>query len=209
MTTLMILGASGYVGGLVLRLALEDPRISVVIAPTRRPIASHPRLQNPVVDFDSLDIGAPYWQVDAVISALGTTTRETPSPAEYERIEVGYPVAVGKLVRRHGAKAFIYISSLGASPTSRSSYLRMKATTEQRLAELGFPSTTFVRPAGIVGPRQPARPLERVTLGLIQVIGPMLPRRWRVVTGEQVAKALLVEALAATPGVRTIESEAL
>ena len=209
MAKLLILGATGLVGERVMRLAIADPRVSAVIAPTRRPMATQTRLENPVVNFDQLDSGAPWWRVDAVISALGTTARATPSLFDYERIEVEYPIAVAKLTRDRGAAAFAYVSSVGASPTSRSLYLRRKATAEVRLQAIGFPSLTLIRPAGIVGPRQPARPAERALLGTIRAIGPVLPRRWRVVTGEQVAKALLEAVLVAAPGIRTIPSEAL
>jgi hypothetical protein len=93
MAKLLVLGATGYVGGIVTRLALEDPSVTEVIAPTRRPLAlEDPRLKNPIVNFDALDEQAPWWRVDAAISALGTTTRNTPSRADYEKIETSYPV---------------------------------------------------------------------------------------------------------------------
>jgi hypothetical protein len=59
------------------------------------------------------------------------------------------------------------------------------------LQEVGFPSLTLVRPSGIIGQRQPRRRAEEFVLGAYQVARPILPKRWRVVTGEQVAKALL------------------
>jgi uncharacterized protein YbjT (DUF2867 family) len=205
----MVLGATGLVGGLVVSLALEDPRISVVVAPTRRPVAPRPGLENPIVDFDALDPAAPWWHVDAVISALGTTTRATPSHADYERIESTVPVAVARLTKAGGASAFAYVSSLGASPTSRSTYLRRKGLAEQRLREVGVASLTLVRPAGISGPRQPPRPAEQLTFALMRAVAPLLPRRWRVVSGLEVARALLESVLSASPGVHVVESEAL
>jgi hypothetical protein len=70
-------------GGIVTRLALEDQSVTEVIAPTRRPLSlENPRLKNPIVNFDALDEQAPWWGVDAAISALGTTTRNTPSQTE-------------------------------------------------------------------------------------------------------------------------------
>src|SRR5690606_31503098 len=38
-TTVLLLGATGRVGGQVLRLALAHPQVSRVVAPTRRPLA--------------------------------------------------------------------------------------------------------------------------------------------------------------------------
>jgi uncharacterized protein YbjT (DUF2867 family) len=210
MADILLLGATGFVGAAVLRLALEEPRISQVVAPTRRALAlQHQRLLNPIVDFDALDATAPYWKVDAVVSALGTTRGLTPSKADYERIEAGFPLRVAQLTKERGARAFAYVSSVGASSNSRSFYLRTKGQTEMRLREAGFPSLTLVRPSGIIGRRYPRRRLEEIALGAYQILRPALPRRWRVVTGPQVAKALLKAVLGAEEGTHVIESEAL
>ena len=48
--SLLLVGATGAVGKQVLALALVDQRIEQVIAPTRRPLASHAKLYNPVID---------------------------------------------------------------------------------------------------------------------------------------------------------------
>lgn len=66
-----------------------------------------------MVNFDSLDTLASCWRVDAAISALGTTTGNTPSKVAYEKVETGYPEAVARLVRDQGAKAFAYVSTMG------------------------------------------------------------------------------------------------
>jgi uncharacterized protein YbjT (DUF2867 family) len=198
------------VGGIVTRLALDDPSVTEVIAPTRRPLLlQDPRLRNPIVNFDALDEDASWWKVDAAINALGTTTRNTPSQADYEKIETSYPVTIATLVRDRGAKAFVYVSSIGASVSSRWFYLRTKGNTENQLQQLGLTSLTLVRPSGIIGTRQPPRRFEELALGLFQIGRPLLPKRWRVVTGEQVAKALLGAALKAPPGTNIIESEVI
>ena len=210
MADLLVLGGTGVVGKAVVQLALEEPRILRVVAPTRRALSlQHQRLINPIVNFDSLDATAPWWKVDAVVSALGTTRGLTPSETDYERIETGYPLRVAQLVRERGARAFAYVSSIGASSSSRSFYLRTKGQTEARLREVGFPSLTLVRPSGIIGRRLPRRRLEEITLGAYRVLRPALPRRWRAVTGPQVAKSLLKAVLGAEEGIHIIESEAL
>jgi hypothetical protein len=66
---LLVLGATGYVGGIITRLALDDLSVTEVIAPTRRPLLfENPRLKNPIVNFDALDEQASWWRVDAAIS---------------------------------------------------------------------------------------------------------------------------------------------
>lgn len=50
MTTIFLAGATGLVGGIALTLMLDDDRVTQVVAPTRRPLAPHSKLLNPLVD---------------------------------------------------------------------------------------------------------------------------------------------------------------
>ena len=51
----MLLGATGLVGGLALPMLLDDPLCRAIVAPTRRPLGlSHPKLHAPVLSFDAL-----------------------------------------------------------------------------------------------------------------------------------------------------------
>ena len=64
----MLLGATGLVGGQALGLLLDDPRCTALVAPSRRPLpVTAPKLDNPVLDFEHLPGTAPWWAVDAVI----------------------------------------------------------------------------------------------------------------------------------------------
>jgi nucleoside-diphosphate-sugar epimerase len=102
---LLLVGATGLVGQAVLAAALADERVARVVAPTRRPLPAHPRLDNPVVDFARLPADAPWWRVDAVICTLGTTLREAGSRAAFQQVDRDYPAAVARLARSHGATA--------------------------------------------------------------------------------------------------------
>ena len=197
------------VGQRVLALALADPRVGRVIAPTRRPLSSQLRLENPVVDFAALPAEAPWWNVDGVVCTLGTTIRKAGSREAFRRVDHDYPLAVAAIARRRGAMAFALTSSIGASPNSAAFYLRTKGETERALGTVGFPSLTIVRPSFIGGARQEHRPLERIGVAFFRAIGPVMPRRWRVVAAERIAHCLLDAALNARPGERVVESEAI
>lgn len=71
--TLLLVGSTGLVGEHVLRLALADARIGSMVAPTRRMLPEHPKLLNPLVDFERLPEEAPWRRADAVICTLGFT----------------------------------------------------------------------------------------------------------------------------------------
>ena len=60
---LLILGATGLVGQQLLQQALQDPTVSRVTAPTRKPLPPHAKLDNPIVDFAALPEKAAWWQI--------------------------------------------------------------------------------------------------------------------------------------------------
>ncbi|CAH0340502.1 NAD-dependent epimerase/dehydratase family protein [Rhizobium sp. CECT 9324] len=108
---LLLLGATGLVGSHVLELALADPRISAVTAPTRRPLPEHARLSAPIVDFDTLPQDLQFWKADAVICALGTTLKVAGSRERFHRIDHDYPVEIARLARAAGAGTFVLNSA--------------------------------------------------------------------------------------------------
>lgn len=206
MTTLLIAGATGLVGRLLLAKALEDPRISRVIAPTRSALPSHPKLANPVVDYEALPMDAGWWRCDAVICALGSTRAKAGSDAAFFRVDHDYPLAVAQAARAQGAKAFALVSAIGADAGSRLLYNRTKSAVEASIGALDYPSYTIVRPGLIGGDREEFRAAERVSEAILRVFGPVLPRGWRISPAENIAIALIEAAVAAAPGRRIISA---
>ena len=207
MTRLLIVGATGLVGGLVLERALADERVSQVVALTRRPIAPHGRLENIVIDFSKMPDHADWWSVDGVVSALGTTRAATRSSDDYRKIDYDYPLAVARHARDHGASRFALVSSLGADPRSRFAYTRLKGELESEVEKIGFPSLTIVRPSMLEGQRAQQRASEGAITALFRLVGPVLPRRWRITLASTVAGALLEGAIAGKPGVHVMHNE--
>ena len=207
MTRILLAGASGMVGREVLRQALADPRVGEIVAPARRPLAADAKLRNPLVDFDALPADAAWWKVDAVICTLGTTIRDAGSQAAFRKVDHDYPLAVARHALAHGATTFVLTSASGADADSRIFYSRTKGELERDLRTLGYRSLCLVRPGLLGGERERRRPLEHAGMQLLGAIGPLLPRRYRVVPAERVAASLLRMALDAEPGVRIVESE--
>ena len=209
MKRILLVGATGLVGSHVLRQALADPGVAQVVAPTRKSLVPHPKLLNPVVDFNQLPQDAEWWRVDAVVCTLGTTIRVAGSRAAFYKVDHDHPLEVAYLARRHGARAFALNSALGADTASRVFYSRTKGETERDLQAVGYPSLTLVRPGLIGGVRQENRPAEQMAVRLSQWVQPLLPRRYRVVPADRIAHHLLQAALAGAPGVHVLPSEAL
>ncbi len=206
---LMLVGATGAVGNQVLEQALRHPGIAEVVALTRRRLPAHPKLANQVVDFSNLPANAPWWAVDAVVCALGTTLRVAGSPEAFVTVDRDWPIQVARLARAAGASRFALNSSLGANALSKGPYLRTKGETEDAIGQLGFPSYTIVRPSLIDAQRQQSRPAEALGLVVARALRPLIPRRYRAVTPDAIAHALLGAVLAGQPGLQVRESETL
>ena len=207
MAVILLAGATGLVGGEVLKLALADDRVSRLVAPTRRALPSQPRLDNPVTDLRHLTGGESWWRVDAVICALGTTIRKAGSQAVFREVDHDLPLLIAKYCREQGARTYALTSSIGANASSGNFYLRTKGETERDLEALGYPSITILRPSVIEGKREEFRPLERLSIGVLKGLRPLVPRRYRAVSAARIAAKLLECALAATPGRTVCESE--
>lgn len=206
---LLLVGATGLVGSHVLRLALADERVSEVVAPSRRVLDKHPKLFAPIVDFEVLPTDADWWKADAVICALGTTMKQAGSKKAFRRVDHEYPLAVAKLARQHGTPTYVLNSAVGADATSHFFYNRVKGELERDLAECGFSSLTHVRPGLISGPRQEFRLGERAAECVLTVLGPLLPKKWRTNSADNIAQALLEAAMVARPGVHIVRSDQL
>ncbi|MBK4725312.1 NAD-dependent dehydratase [Pantoea agglomerans] len=206
---LLLAGATGLVGGQVLRLALQDERVTSVVAPVRRALPAHPKLLAPVVNFDSLPWNEPWWQADAMICTLGTTMKKAQTRDAFKRVDYHYPLAIARQAKAQGVQTCVQNSATGASIASRFFYNRVKGELEHDLAQLGFDSLTLVRPGLIGGEREEARTMEALMMSFLRVAGPMLPKRMRLNPAENIARALLESALNPQPGTHIIPAAEL
>lgn len=206
MKRLLILGATGLVGQQVLAQALADPGVVQVVAPTRRALAPHAKLLNPIVDFKALP-QADWWAADAVVCCLGTTLKLAGSPAAFREVDHDHVLAAARMAHGAGTPTFALNSSLGASAGSGNLYLRTKGETEDSLTALGFASLTLVRPSFLDGgPRPDSRPGEAVGLWLFRLARPLIPARYRAVRTDAVARVLMQAARQAPPGRHCVEN---
>lgn len=206
---LLIAGATGLVGRHVLALALDDPRVEHVVAPTRRAMPAHPKLLAPEVDFDALPSDAAWWAVDAVICALGTTMRTAGSREAFQRVDHDYPLAIARLAHAHDTPTYVLNSAMGADAGSSVFYNRVKGDVEDALREVGFRSLVFARPGLIGGQRDEHRPAERWAARVLGLLGPVLPRAWRINPATTIARRMLEAAIEARDGEHVIRSDEL
>jgi len=191
------------VGGHVLRLLLADETYQKITVLSRRglPITS-PKLQQRLIDFDHLaDLDAP--KVDDVFCCLGTTIKKAGSQEVFRKVDLGYVEALARIAARHGAKQFLLVSAIGASPAARVFYSRVKGEAEEAVRKAGFAATHVFRPSLLLGDRAESRPAER--LGMVvgravgfAFVGPL--RKYRPIAAADVAAAMVRAAKRARPG---------
>lgn len=207
---ILILGSTGLVGQQILALALNDPKIAKVTAPTRRPLTPHPKLQNPVFDFNTIPADADWWHADAALCAIGTTIKQAGSRASFRSVDYDLIVKAAECARKAGTEVFVLNSSLGANPRSGNFYLQIKGQTEEALQKLGFASLVLIRPSLLDGgKRAERRPGEELGLILSKPFKLLIPKRYRPVKTHDVAVAMLAAAATPESGVQIIESEQL
>lgn len=158
---LVVVGATGMVGGYALRYALDHPAVGRVTAIGRKPTGlTHPNL-NEVVHQDFADCSALAGALlgqDAAVFCLGVYTGAVPD-AELRRITVDYTVEFARVLCGSSPNAtFAFLSGSGADPTGRSrmAFARYKGEAESALSATGFPRVYMFRPAYIY-PVQPRR----------------------------------------------------
>ncbi len=150
----LLTGATGMVGSLVLQQSLESQDISEIVSLLRRPSGiQHPKLTELVIeDFLALDEGATCFQgIDAVYYCqgvyTGTVDRET-----FRQITVAYPETLAKSIKTLSPDArFCLLSGAGADRTgkSRVAFAKDKGEIENRLSNLGLGGFHSFRPGYI------------------------------------------------------------
>ena len=193
---LVIVGASGMVGGYALRYALDHPAVGRVTAIGRRKLGlTHPKL-NEVLhqDFANCSALAPALvDQDAAIFCLGTYTGSV-SDAELRKITVDYTVEFARVLRGSSpGAAFSFLSGSGADQTGRSrmAFARYKGEAEKALVAAGFPRLYNFRPAYIypVEPRKEPNFSYRLLRAIYPVFRVLFPNQ--VIPADDLARAMV------------------
>ena len=198
---ILIAGATGLTGEHLLDRLLSEPTVARVLAPTRRPLAAHPHLENPVGELQSL-LPQLSGQVDTAFCCLGSTIKQAGSQDAFRAIDHDLILAFARRARELGARHLVVISALGANPKSSVFYNRVKGETEEALKAMGWPQLTIARPSLLLGARHEFRLGERLAAPLLR----WLPGKYRGIDACALARALWRLALEEEDGIRVIES---
>ena len=209
---LVIVGATGMVGGYALRYALDHPAVGSATAIGRKPTGiTHPKLSE-VLHQDFADCSALAGSLsgqDAAIFCLGVYTGAVPD-AELRTITVDYTVEFARVLRGSSPNAtFAFLSGGGADPTGRSrmAFARYKGEAETALAAAGFPHVYIFRPAYIypVQPRREPNFSYRLLRAIYPVFRVLFPNQ--VIRADELARTMVDVAVRGAGEGRTLVLE--
>jgi uncharacterized protein YbjT (DUF2867 family) len=202
----VIVGASGMVGGYALRYALENSAVGSVTSIGRRKLGiSHTKLTE-VLHRDFADCSALAGVLsgqDAAVFCLGTYTGSV-SDAELRKTTVDYTVEFARVLRGSSpGAAFSFLSGNGADRTGRSRipFARYKGEAENALLAAGFPHVYLFRPAYIypVEPRKEPNFSYRLLRAIYPAFRLVFPNQ--VIRADDLAR-VLVDAVVSGTGQR-------
>lgn len=160
MSQVLLTGATGLVGGHLLRLLQNEPRISTIAAPTRRSLAPAEGVFNPHDPQLTDALAQVVDPVDIVFCCLGTTRREAGSKEAFVHADYTLVVDTALTGKRLGAQHMLVVSAMGANAHSPFFYNRVKGEMEAALIEQDWPRLTIARPSMLSGEREKSGPMR-------------------------------------------------
>ncbi len=191
--SILVLGATGLIGGTFLNRIKVDEYFERVIVPTRRRVAwidGFQRFEQHIVDFDNLEDHKDDIQADIVVIAFGTTTKKAGSRENFFKIDRDYPRQIAELARNNGAEKCILVSSIGAAPKAGSLYLKIKGELEQAIIQMEYPSVHILRPSLLLGPRKEFRLMEEIGKIAARPLSLLAPAKYRPIHAQTLARKI-------------------
>jgi len=154
MSTLLVVGGSGFIGREICRLAVRDGHDVRSVSRGGRPAADSPWVD--AVSWTSADLFRPNaWRdrldgVDAVVHAVGTSDEAPDAGVTFERLNGDSAILTALEAERAGVETYVFLSAAVAPPRTRHAYLTAKRRAEAAVADLAFDQVTL-RPGPVYG----------------------------------------------------------
>lgn len=209
--SVVMIGATGAVGGQVLQTVLQQPGLQRLTLIGRRPVLglTHPAVQQRKVD--DLQQTASYMVElaghDAAVCTLGVGQPSKISRQEFVRVDRDSVLAFAGACRRAGVRHFELLGSVGAHPRSWSFFLRTKGELEEGLKALGFERLSLFQPSMILTPTNRYGWTQAMTLRVTPWVNPLLlggARKYRGIAVERLGAAMALNLLRPGSGVQIL-----
>ncbi len=212
--SVVMLGASGAVGGQVLSTLLTMPSVKTLTLLGRREVAlpsvaHHKIVTQHVINIDATEAWARHVAGhDAAVCTLGVGEPSKVSKAEFVHIDKDVVIAFATICKQAGVKHFELLSSVGADARSKSFYLRVKGELCDALTALDFERLSLFQPSMILTPTNRYGLSQGLTLAVWPtlshlLIGPL--RKFRGVRVETLGAAMARNLATSGRGVETLQ----
>ena len=192
----VILGATGAVGGAVVRgLLAREPMVPLTLL-GRRTVGAYDALPVTQRAVDVFQPASYRTLIDghrAAVCTLGVGEPSKTSREEFVRVDRDAVLAFATACKERGVGHFELLGSVGANARSRQFYLRTKGELEEGLRSFNFHRLSLFRPSMILTPTNRYGVSQAVTLAVWPLLGPVLrgpARKLRGVRLERLGAAM-------------------
>ncbi len=200
MLNVIITGATGMIGSIILRECLQNDEIGSVTALVRKTTdITHDKLKEVVVtDYSDLETHAECFKGQHIAYyCLGVYTGAVPRK-KFKEITVDYTHNFAMMLKKHSPNAtFCFMSGMGADRTEKSvlMFAKYKGAAENILLDLNFKQMYIFRPAYIypVNPRKEPNLAYKLMRWLYPISNRVYPNG--VVSSEQLGQAMFTVGL--------------
>ena len=189
--TVIILGATGLTGGILLKRLMKDESVTTIKLFSRSSSnVKNPKVEEYLIDMFQLENETERFTGDIVYCCIGTTKSKTPDKETYKKIDYGIPLKAAKLAKQNAIKTFVVISALGANPDSNMFYNKVKGEMERDVLQQNISKTYILQPSLIGGDRSENRMGESIAQFFAKVFGFLIPKKYKMIEPETIAKAM-------------------
>jgi uncharacterized protein YbjT (DUF2867 family) len=197
MKNILLAGANGMIGGLILKACLERDDVRRVTSIVRKKSGmAHPKLNEIIHEdfYDFAETAEQFADQDICFFCVGVYTGQVPREI-FRRITVDITVAFATALKKKSPQAaFCFLSGQGADRTekSRVMFAKYKGMAENILVSLGFPHLYIFRPGYIypVTPRKEPNLMYSIFRVLYKpLVSWMFPQM--SITSERLAQAMV------------------
>jgi len=191
-----MMGATGAVGGEVVKTLLSKSEVGHLTLLGRRPVEG---LSSEIVVQEKIDIFAPNSYTDYIkghqigICTLGVGQPSKISKADFIKIDKTAVLDFAKACKTGGVEHFELLSSVGIDSKSRSFFLQAKGELVEELKALNFKRLSIFQPSMILTPTNRYGLMQGITLAVWPLLKPLLfgsLRKYRGVKVETLGAAI-------------------
>ena len=189
-----VFGATGLVGSRLIEYLKKDPGFVQVNLVVRSPIKLNAKKIkiHKINLFKKSEIFKTLKTSKVVFLSIGTTMSKVKGDIDrYERIDFGITKDVADSCKELGIDKLILVSSSGADLNSKSFYLKLKGKIEKYVSDINLKSVSILRPSLLLGKRNEKRFVEKIAQMIIPKISFFMPSRYKPISAEKVAKAMI------------------